>query len=216
MTLLIYISLISVYVCPPFQADLYGQFEWAQRHTKSSWRERYRKHQGRLDLRIAEIVHENPPAPDGKGQYRFRRRGKFEEDEEDFALDAEAEVEEHDKSPTDNDDDPVLAKSAVGKPQKEEEEEDELEEQPDDEFDPRDQDFHREEEEEGEEAARQPSPSPAPPTQRIGRSSQGKPPAPKRRKAVSCPMFLVYPPTKTVRQGCVTGTRGRGPRSERP
>ena len=215
MTLLIYISLISVYVCPPFQADLYGQFEWAQRHTKSSWRERYRKHQGRLDVRIAEIVHENPPAPDGKGQYRFRRRGKFEEDEEDFALDAEAEVEEY-KSPTDNDDDPDLARNAGGQPQKEEEEEEELEEQPDDEFDPRDQDFHREEEEEGEEAARQPSPSPAPPTQRIGRSSQGKPPAPKRRKAVSCPTFLVYPPTKAVRQGRVTGTRGRGPRSERP
>ena len=215
MTLLIYISLISV-TLPPFKADQYGQYDWAQRHTKGSWRERYRKNQARLDQRIAEIVHENPPAPDGKGQYRSRRLGRFDEDEEDYALDAEAEAEEFEKSLTDEDEDPVLDKREGAQPQKEEEEEDEEEEQPpdhwpDDEFDPRDQDFHHEEEEEAHPEQRPPSPSPAPPTQRKGRGSQGRPPAPKRRKAVSCPIFLIYPPTKTFVKAASRGREEEAP-----
>ena len=143
----------------PIQADQFGQYVWAQRHTKEAWRERYRKNQGRLDQRITEIVEENPPAPDGKGQYRLRRFGKLDrgdEDAEEFILDAEAE--ESAESSTDNGDDPVLAKRASAQPQEEEEEEDGEEDQrmaehyPDGEFSPRHQGSHHEEQEEGQKA----------------------------------------------------------------
>ncbi|KAI9452672.1 hypothetical protein F5148DRAFT_1330937 [Russula earlei] len=61
------------------RADEFGQYSWAHRHPKDGWRQRYRKNQNRLDARIAEIVKEAPPSPDGKGRYMSRRYGKIDE-----------------------------------------------------------------------------------------------------------------------------------------
>jgi hypothetical protein len=188
-TFIIFIYLISV-TFSPFQVDQFGQYIWAQRHTKDAWRERYRKNQGRLDQRIAEIVEEDPPAPDGKGGYMSRRYGKLD-DEEEFMMDAEEDAE----SATDNEDGPVLDKRERAHPQKEEEEEEEdgEEEQrparhrPEAELNPSDQDSYREGEEEGQEAqtAGRRAPSTRSKGARRSQVSHGKSPAPKQRKAVS-------------------------------
>ncbi|KAH9021601.1 hypothetical protein EDB84DRAFT_527255 [Lactarius hengduanensis] len=165
------------------RADQFGQYTWAQRHTKDAWRERYRKNWFRLDQRIAEIVEENPPAPDGKGRYKSRRIGRLDQDElegEEFMLDAEEGAE----SATDNEDGPVWAKRASTQPQKEEEEEDGEEE-----YHPRSQASYHEEED-GQEAQAVGRRSKAGPTPRskVTRQkrwvSQGKTSASKRRKAV--------------------------------
>ncbi|KAI9436177.1 hypothetical protein H4582DRAFT_1964883 [Lactarius indigo] len=166
------------------RADQFGQYTWAQRHTKDAWRERYRKNWYRLDQRIAEIVEENPPAPDGKGLYKFRRFGKFDQDElegEEFMLDAEEGAD----SATDNEDGPVRAKRAGSQPQKEEEEEDGEEEyQPEAGVNPRTQDsYHREEDDREAQAVGRPTLRSKARQKRW--PSQGKTPASKRRKAAA-------------------------------
>ncbi|KAH9059268.1 hypothetical protein EDB87DRAFT_798836 [Lactarius vividus] len=164
------------------RADQFGQYTWAQRHTKDAWRERYRKNWYRLDQRIAEIVEENPPVPNGKGRYKSRRFGRFDQDElegEEFMLDAEEDVE----SATDNEDGPVRVKRANTQPQKEEEEEEE------EGYQLRSQDAYHEEED-GQEAQTVGHRSKAGPTPRSKAAgqkrlvSQGKNPASKRRKSV--------------------------------
>jgi hypothetical protein len=118
----LFISLIS------FQADEFGQYTWARRHTKDGWRERYRKNQERLDNRIAEIVEGNPPAPDGKGQYKYRRYGRIDQDAELIADNnefVELNAEEGGYSATDDEDGTVQTKRMNTQPQEEEEEEDE-------------------------------------------------------------------------------------------
>ncbi|KAH9162598.1 hypothetical protein EDB89DRAFT_633349 [Lactarius sanguifluus] len=166
------------------RADQFGQYTWAQRHTKDAWRERYRKNWFRLDQRIAEIVEENPPAPDGKGRYKSRRFGRLDQDElegEEFMSDAEEGAE----SATDNEDGSVRAKRASTQPRKEEEEEDGEEE-----YHPRSQDSYHEEED-GQEAQTVGRRSKAGPTPRskVTRQkrwvSQGKNSASKRRKAAA-------------------------------
>jgi hypothetical protein len=111
-----------------FQADEFDQYTWARRHTKDGWRERYRKNQERLDNRIAEIVEGNPPAPDGKGQYKYRRYGRIDQDAELIADNnefVELGAEEGGYSATDDEDGPVRTKRMNAQPQEEEEEEDE-------------------------------------------------------------------------------------------
>ncbi|KAI9452001.1 hypothetical protein BJY52DRAFT_1295471 [Lactarius psammicola] len=171
------------------RAGQFGQYTWAQRHTKDAWRERYRKNQDRLDQRIAEIVEENPPAPDGRGRYKSRRFGKLDREEtegEEFVLDAEEDA----GSATDNEDGPVLARKVSTRPQ-EEEEEDEEEHRPKAESSPRSQDSYLEEEEEGQEAQTAGRQQRAGPTLRIKASrgkrwpSHSKTPVSKRRKAAT-------------------------------
>ncbi|KAH9018149.1 hypothetical protein EDB85DRAFT_2013370 [Lactarius pseudohatsudake] len=165
------------------RADQFGQYTWAQRHTKDAWRERYRKNWFRLDQRIAEIVEENPPAPDGKGRYKSRRFGRLDQDElegEEFMLDAEEGAE----SATDNEDGPVWAKRASTQPQKEEEEDAE------EEYHLRSQDsYHEEEDDQEAQAVGRRSKAGPTPRSKVTRQkrwvSQGKTSAPKRRKAAT-------------------------------
>ncbi|KAH8980387.1 hypothetical protein EDB86DRAFT_2980409 [Lactarius hatsudake] len=158
------------------RTDQFGQYTWAQRHTKDAWRERYRKNWFRLDQRIAEIVEENPPAPDGKGRYKFRRFGRLDQDElegEEFMLDAEEGAE----SATDNEDGPVWAKRASTQPQKEEEEEDGEEE-----YHPRSQDsYHEEEDGQGAHTVGRRSKAGPTPRSKVTRQKRWS----KRRKAVA-------------------------------
>ncbi len=192
----------------PFQADQFGQYTWAQRHTKDGWRERYRKNQGRLDQRIAEIVEENPPPPDGMGGYKSRRYGKLDRDDEVKAEEFMLRVREEEESATDNEDGPVWVKRATAEPQEEEDEEGEEERRPagkeaDAETRPHDDDsYHEEEEEEEEEEVRttrrrsRAGPSPrSKVTRRRARISVGKAPASasKRRRTVSPPSPLCAP-----------------------
>ena len=109
----------------PFQADKFGQYEWAYRHPEGGWRERYRKNRDRMDKRIAQIVEENPPPPDGKGQYIYRRRGKIDKDDELNAEDDGLDGLDEENPATDNEDSPVQIKSASVQRQEEEEEEEE-------------------------------------------------------------------------------------------
>lgn len=50
------------------------EYNWVTRHTWQSWRERYKKNAGRLDVKIAEIVERNKPNKGEKGQYGYVRK----------------------------------------------------------------------------------------------------------------------------------------------
>lgn len=120
----------------PFQANEFGQYEWAHRHPEGGWRERYRKNRDRMDEGIAKIVEKTPPPADGKGRYMYRRYGKADKDDElnadDDAVELELDEEERRDSATDNEDSPVhpvQVKRADALRQEEEEEEEDGEEQ---------------------------------------------------------------------------------------
>jgi len=79
-----------------------------------------------MDERIAQIVENNPPPPDGKGRYMYRRYGKIDEDDELKADDdglVEMDEEERRDSATDNEDSPVQIKRNAQRQEEEEEEE---------------------------------------------------------------------------------------------
>ncbi len=180
----------------PFQANDFGQYEWAHRHPESGWRERYRKNRDRMDQRIAQIVGGNPPPPDGKGRYMYRRYGKIDEDDELNADDAddddddglvELDEEERRDSATDNEDSPVQIKRANARRQEEEEEEEDGEEaimhRPEASVNLRSRDAKRQEEESTKEQAGEQQPE-------VGRTrstTRRDAPGPKRRRAVSIP-----------------------------
>ncbi|KAI0294258.1 hypothetical protein B0F90DRAFT_1757693 [Multifurca ochricompacta] len=105
------------------RANEFGQFTWAQRHTKDAWRERYRKNQERLDERITEIVEESPPAADGKGRYILRRYKRVEQDDELIADEGGLDTKERRESETDDEDGPVQSGRTDFHRQEEEEEE---------------------------------------------------------------------------------------------
>jgi hypothetical protein len=48
-------------------------YNWVNRHTWQSWRERYKKNSARLDVAIANIVSRRPVLPGEKGQYGYVR-----------------------------------------------------------------------------------------------------------------------------------------------
>ena len=182
----------------PFQANDFGQYEWAHRHPEGGWRERYRKNRDRMDERVAQIVDENPPPPDGKGLYRYRRYGKIDEDDELNAdNDDELDEEERRDSATDNEDSPVQTKRTDARRQEEEEEEEDGEgegqaivQQPEASSNLRSRDSRRQEEEESnEEQAGEQQPE-AHRTRSATRRSQislGDEPGRKRLRAVSLP-----------------------------
>lgn len=170
-----------------FQADEFGQYTWAHRHTKDGWRERYRKNQERLDNRIAEIVEGNPPAPNGKGQYKYRRYGRIDQDAELIADNTEfveLGAEEGGYSATDDEDGTVQTKRMNAQPQEEEEEEDEGQSyQPGATPNPRNHDHEPPEEAKKQIAEREPETGPFArvATQRGGASLSGAPVSKGRR-----------------------------------
>lgn len=181
----------------PFQVDEFGQYKWAYRHPKDGWRERYRKNRDRMDRRIAQIVEENPPPPDGKGRYKYRRYGKIDEDDELNADDDgfdEMDEEERRDSATDDEDSPVQSKRANAQRQEEEEEEDDdvrqaVVHRPEASYNLRSRDAERREEEITEEQAGEQQPEAGRTRSTRGRSqvSLGVAPGPKRRRTVSSP-----------------------------
>ncbi|KAH9958519.1 hypothetical protein BGW80DRAFT_1374592 [Lactifluus volemus] len=162
-----------IYVDLMRRADEFGQYTWARRHTKDGWRERYRKNRHRLDERIADIVKENPPAPDEKGRYRSRRYGRTDQDDELNAVDDEFHDEERGDSATDNEDGPVHGMRIDALRQEEEDDDDEEQvalHQPGP--SQRDPNASHEEEEEAEEQALVPQPRPRPQTRAATRQSR--------------------------------------------
>ena len=150
----------------PFQADEFGQYKWAHRHPEGGWRERYRKNRDRMDKRIAQIVEESPPPPDGKGRYMYRRNGKIDKDDELNADDDRLDGLDEENSAADNEDSPVQIKSVSVQRQEEEEEDGEgqaVMHQPKARYNLRSRGAQRQEEE----------------------IPLGEPPRPKRRKTVS-------------------------------
>ena len=184
----------------PLQADEFGQYKWADRHPEGGWRERYRKNRVRMDTRIAQIVENNPPPPDGKGRYMYRRYGKIDEDDELNADDdglVELDGEERRDSATDNEDSPVQIKRANARRQEEEEEEDVEGHLPEAGSNLRSRDAMRQEEESTEEQAgeQQPEVRRTRSTTRQSRVSLGDASGPKRRRTVSSPFsYLSSPP----------------------
>jgi hypothetical protein len=178
----------------PYQVDEFGQYKWAYRHPKDGWRERYRKNRDRMDKRVAQIVEENPPPPDGKGLYKYRRYGKIDEDDELNADDdglVEMDEEERGDSATDNEDSPVQIKRANAQRQEEEEEEEDdmgqaVMHQPEANSNLRSRGAERREKEITEEQAgeQQPEAGHTRSTRRRSRVS-GDAPGPKRRRTVS-------------------------------
>ncbi|TFK45909.1 hypothetical protein OE88DRAFT_1812233 [Heliocybe sulcata] len=83
--------------------------DWAHRHTWGSWRNRYNKDWERFDAWIEEIVRENPPRPDGIGQYHYSRRaGKGQRrgrQARDIDLESEEEEVEEELEVEDEDED---------------------------------------------------------------------------------------------------------------
>jgi hypothetical protein len=196
----LYISLTSQPTNFPVQADEFGQYTWARRHTKDGWRERYRKNRRRLDERIADIVKRNPPVPDDKGRYKFRRYGRTDQDDELDADDDGFYDEERGDSATDNEDDPVHSMRINALRHEEEEEDDD-----DDDGEQvalhqpgpsqRDQDAMHEEEEQAEEQALVPQPRPRPQTRAVTRQSRTslvQARASKRRRKVSPPSHASF------------------------
>lgn len=66
-------------------------YSWTQRHTESSWRERYKRNKARLDPIIDDYVKKNTPNP--KSTYAYSRSAyiesqKEEEEEEEYMGDA--------------------------------------------------------------------------------------------------------------------------------
>ncbi|KAH9961016.1 hypothetical protein BC827DRAFT_349894 [Russula dissimulans] len=117
-----------IYVDLLRRAREFGQYSWAHRHPKDSWRERYRKNRDRMDERIAEIAEENPLPRDGKGLYKSRRFGNIDKDDE--WMDADDEPPdlgegERSESATDNEDGPVQVQTKRMEVQRREEEEEE-------------------------------------------------------------------------------------------
>jgi hypothetical protein len=191
----------------PLQADEFGQYKWADRHPEGGWRERYRKNRVRMDTRIAQIVENNPPPPDGKGRYMYRRYGKIDEDDELNADDdglveldgdlVELDGEERRDSATDNEDSPVQIRRANARRQEEEEEEDVEGHLPEASSNLRSRDAMRQEEESTEEQAgeQQPEARRTRSTTRRSRVSLGDASGPKRRRTVSSPFsYLSSPP----------------------
>jgi len=175
----------------PFQADEFSQYSWAHRHPKDGWRERYRKNQERLDNRIAEIVEGNPPAPDGKGQYKYRRYGKIDQDAELIAGNddlVELGAEEGGDSATDDEGGTVQTKRLNAQPQEEEEEDEghSMVHQPGASFNPRNQDAESPEEAEEQTTEREPETGPRTrAATRRGGISPREVRTPKRRRTVS-------------------------------
>jgi hypothetical protein len=158
-----------------------------------------------MDKRIAQIVEENPPPPDGKGRYMYRRYGKIDEDDELNADDdglVEMDEEERRDSATDNEDSPVQMKRADAQRQEEEEEEEDGEGQavmhrPEARPNLRSRDAEREEEESTEEQAgeRRPEAYRTRSTTRRSRVSLGDAaPGPKKRRTVSSPFISLPSP----------------------
>ncbi len=150
----------------------------------------------RLDKRIAQIVEETPPLPDGKGRYVYRRYGRIDQDEELNADDdglVELDEEERRDSATDNEDSPVQIKRAHAQRQEEEEEEDgegqTVMHSPEERSNLRSRDAERQEEESTEEqaAGQQPKTRRTRSTMRASRVSLGEALGRKRRKTVSSP-----------------------------
>ncbi|KAI0255188.1 hypothetical protein BJV78DRAFT_1329928 [Lactifluus subvellereus] len=166
------------------RANEFGQYTWARRHTKDAWRERYRKNRSRLDKKIAEIVKENPPAPDEKGRYKFRRYVRIGRDDE---LNADDDELERGDSSTDNEDGPVETRRTDAQRQEEEEEDYDGEQaaaqQPEARFHRHNQDARNEEEAEEQAAAPEPKARPRTraATQR-SRASRIETPTSKRRR----------------------------------
>ena len=147
-----------------------------------------------MDERIAQIVENNPPPPDGKGLYVYRRYGKIDEDDELCADDdglLGLDDEESRDSATDNEDSPVQIRRASAQPQEEEEEEDNegqsIMHRPKATYNLRSGDAKRQEEEstEGQTAKQRPAASRTRSTARQSRVPLSEAPRPKRRKAVS-------------------------------
>jgi hypothetical protein len=116
---------------------------------------------------IAEIVKENPPAPDEKGRYKFRRYVRIDQDDE---LNADDDELERGDSATDNEGGPVETRRTDAQRQEEEE----------DDYD-------------GEQAAA-PEPKTRPRTRAATRQSRAlrvETPMPKRRRTVSLPPLSV-------------------------
>jgi hypothetical protein len=187
----------------PLQADKFGQYEWAHRHPESGWRERYRKNRDRMDKRIAQIVQDNPPPPDGKGRYMYRRYGNIDGDDELNADDdglVEADEEERRDSATDNEDSPVQIKRANARRQEEEEEEEDVEgHRPEASPNLRSRDAQRQEEASTEEQAveQQPEVRRTRSTTRRNRVPPGNASGPKGRRTVSSPFpSLPLPPLR--------------------
>jgi hypothetical protein len=158
-----------------------------------------------MDERIAQIVENNPPPPDGKGRYMYRRYGKIDEDDELKADDdglVEMDEEERRDSATDNEDSPVQIKRNAQRQEEEEEEEEDGEGQavmhrPEASSNLRSQGAKRQEAEITEEQAgeQQPEVGRTRSTRRRSRVSLGDALGPKRRRTVShrsllCPRFL--------------------------
>jgi len=157
-----------------------------------------------MDKRIAQIVEENPPPPDGKGRYMYRRYGKIDEDDELNADDdglVEMDEEERRDSATDNEDSPVQMKRADAQRQEEEEEEEDGEGQavmhrPEARSNLRSRDAERKEEKSTEEQAgeRRPGAYRTRSTTRQSRVSLGNASGPKRRRTVSSPFISLPSP----------------------
>ena len=150
-----------------------------------------------MDKRVAQIVENNPPPPDGKGRYWYRRYGKVDEDELNAGYDGLVGVDEGERrySATDNEDSPVQIKRANALRQEEEEEED-VEGHP---FEASSnllsRDGQRQEEEStGEQAGeQQPAARRTVPTKRRSRVPLGDASGPKRHRTVSS-LFSYLPP----------------------
>ena len=177
----------------PFQADEFGQYKWAHRHPEGGWRERYRKNRDRMDKRIAQIVEESPPSPDGKGRYMYRRNGKVDKDDELNADDeglVRLDEEESRDSATDNEDSPVQIRIASAQRQEEEEEDSEgqaIMHRPEATYNLRSRNAKRQEEEstEGQTAKQRPVADRTRSSTRRSRVPLSEAPRPERRRTVS-------------------------------
>ena len=65
------------------------RYDWSQRHTWQSWRERYKKNFEKFDRLIEEYLEKNPRHPQGKGEYQLKRKG--------FVVEESEESEEEDR-----------------------------------------------------------------------------------------------------------------------
>lgn len=149
-----------------------------------------------MDNRIAEIVEGNPPAPDGKGQYKYRRYGRIDQDAELIANNddlVELGAEDGGDSATDDEGGVVQTKRMNAQPQEEEEEEDEGQSiglQPGVSPSPRNQDAEPPEEAEERTTEREPETGPLTrAAARRGGVSPGDALASKRRRTVSPTFF---------------------------
>ena len=157
-----------------------------------------------MDKRIAQIVENNPPPPDGKGRYMYRRFGRIDEDDELNADNADDELvemddEERRDSATDNEDSPVQIKRIAQRQEEEEEEEEEdgdgqaVMHRPEASSNLRSQGAKRQEEEITEEQAggQQLEAGRTRSTRRRSRVSPGEALGPKRRRTVSTPFSFL-------------------------